>query len=458
MGESSLSMAAGNNQQSTSIRRTLGNTPPTDVGRGIIRMSRSDAERIGAHFGSIVEVKSESGARAYAKCSFIHPDEETSYSGQVQLDSIIQRSLLGMDALHGFRTPITITKLADEVELATSITLEQLPGEDGKIQEKIDFHWLALWIEDKPVWKGSLIAVPSEGKMSLFRIVSVEPSPVALGTPLTKIKLQGADEGQAKSQAASSSLSGYGLNIQFRKGLHDFERLSEVLVRKGFTREDRPRAVAFAVPAGVDPDLTRFPGRESMRLPHPTLHRGSMMLSDAGAGIMIGHFRGMGGPSERSEEFVRDFEEGLPLIQEALEKELGMNLMDEKLVESLNFDAFYRVSTGKDSRPVLKSLSTLPDVPELYQLIGRKEDNEGLVLYPHTRDRSLQPKGLIQITIRAITTIGETAGYDVRFSYGLVDLASAIRLIHSSRRNAVTMIRSLEGGTSNSMPLDIHDK
>ena len=401
----------------------------------------------------MLEIRTDgSVSSAYAKCFFIHPDEETSFSGRAQLDPAVQHSLLGMASSLAPQTPVYVSRVEGNVSLATSLSIERVQRTtelDESQQKAIDTHWLGLMIEDRLLWRGAFVAVPVQGKMSLFRVVSVEPAPVALGTLLTSIEIIGEDGKASAEIPATSSLFGYTLRIQFRRGLDDFDTLATALSERGFTREDIPRSVGVAVPAGVDPDLLRLPRRDSIKLPYPTLIRGSMIVTHLEGGLMIGHFRGERGPFGRSSEFIQDLEQGIPLVQEALEKYLRLDLSEDGgAVESMTFDVFYEVTTGRDSRGVLKSLSALPDVPELAQLVGRKDEGGRLILYPKTRDRSLYPLGLLQLSIGAMNVTGGRAGYDVRFSYGLADLASAVRLAYSGARNSVSILRALEASAA----------
>ena len=416
------------------------------MGRGIIRIIRNDANLLGAKFNDILEIKSQAGHVAYAKCYFIHPDDETTYAGQVQIDGITQM-MLGMERHGPFFASVEIAK-AESLGTANSLALEPVIGEDGMppdLEKKIDTRWLSVMLEDKPLWKGALIAVPLEGKMSLFRITSIDPS-VAIGTMLTKVSLAGKEE--SSKEETTSHLFGFNLVILFKRQIADYETLSAILLKKGFTKPEPQRSVRAMMTRGIDPELSRTSQLNSTDMPPSPIQRGRIQVHPnispdrSGNSLSIGHLHS-GNPFEGTEELVNDIEKGLPLIQECLEKDLNVNLQTD--VESMNLDVLYRTATGKDSRPVLKSLTLLPSTPELAQLVGRKEGNNGrIVLYPVTMDRSLVPKGLIEITINSMNVINMRSDYDVRFEYGLADLSSAIPLVHSSASKAASIVQALE--------------
>ena len=150
----------------------------------------------------LIEIRSRDGKTAYAKCFFIHPDNEAVLSGRVQIDGMtlgdLGSRLGGLD-----REVVTLTK-GPRINLAASVTVEPVLGEDGIAPDvqKIDRHWLAVILEDRPLWKGALIPVPKGGKMILCRISSVEPS-VSIGTMLTKISLVDENSVPAKKALAS---------------------------------------------------------------------------------------------------------------------------------------------------------------------------------------------------------------------------------------------------------------
>ena len=170
-------------ERKSSIKRTIAEVNPTDVGRGIVRISKADAKILAVDQGDLLELKSEkTKSPAFAKCFFIHPSNESSSSGIVQVDGLT-RKMLGTN----IRENLTIAKAERPIE-AISVTLEPM---DGIIPESLDEKWLRFVIEDKPLFKHGVVVVLFEDKGFFFKITSLEPSDrvVAVGTMLTRIVL-----------------------------------------------------------------------------------------------------------------------------------------------------------------------------------------------------------------------------------------------------------------------------
>lgn len=440
---------ANHDSASTSIERRIGNSNPTDVGRGIIRLSQSDATLLGVQFGELLEIKSHTGEIAYAKCFYTHPSDETSLAGKAQVDNLTLRSI-------GIRTERIMDRYSIQISpgpkttLATSVTLDQVVGEDGMLPDskKVDTHWLSVMLEDRPLWKGAIFLIPVEGKMSLYRVTSVEP-PVAIGTMLTKIAIAGDDSTKSES-AITSKLFALRITVRFKKQAPDYETLAEILTtKKGFTRPpSKGRSVGMIVAARSDPDLMRLPQPDSFT-PRPPIQFGRIQVYSylpheaVARTLTIGHNHA-GNSFDDTDQLMRDLERGIPLIQEALVDDLHVDLMED--VESIELDATYRIQSGRDSRPVLNALDRLPDVLELSTLSGRKDINGGITLYPlmGRSDRSLSPKGLLEISIRSENVLNMNAGYHMSFRYGLFDLTSGIRLVLLSNGKAASIIKILE--------------
>ena len=346
------------------------------------------------------------------------------------------------------REVIAISK-GPKNSLATSATVEPVLGEDGIAPdvEKIDRHWLAVILEDKPLWKGALISVPAQGKMILFRINSVEP-PVSIGTMLTKISLLDERNDPVK-KAVTSNLLSFAVTILFKDRAPDYQTLSNILVSKGFAVEKEGKAIGFLATRGTDLDLMRMPNLDNRIVSPPALQLGGISVQSefsdpVGRAIHI-HSRHIIS-SEESEKILQDLQRAIPLVEDALLKDLQV----ENDIESMELRVSYCVKTDRDSRPVLRKIQKLPDAPEIIQLSGRKEGDRRLILTAMAshQDRSLITKGLIEITIDSENAINMQAGYIVGFRYGLNDLASAVRLSLGSAGKAVIIIKILEESVS----------
>lgn len=417
-----------------------------------MRLSKSDAALLGLEFGDLVKIRSFAGGTAYAKCAYIHPSEETTYSGKVQIETMTLNSIgIRPENLHA---TVTISKVSKK-DLATSVTVEPVYDPRAVEPRKVDPRFVSIMLEDKPLWKGAVILVPREGKVEIYSVTSVEPPPVALGTMLTKVTMGGEKQTESSKSSPISKLYQFHLAIYFNREVADYEALAKVLTNRGFTVPAGFRSATInSSLAGTDRDLMRHsPPDPSMRSPPPLQFgkiqvHGESATEPYGRVLRIGSI--VGNIHLENDTTLQDLERGLPLIAEVLEKDLHVDF--QKDLETLELNVSYLVDTGKDSRPVLDSLKRLPNDLEVMRLYGRKDGSRGrIVLYPfpNISDRSLTPSGLVEIGVHPMNTINMTADYIADFKYERIPLSEVVRLVLSSAGKALSIVSILERESAN---------
>jgi hypothetical protein len=166
------------------IKRWVAEANAIDAGKNIARISKDDAYLLGVPFGGLVELQSTEGWSAYAKCYFIHPNDEGRLTGMIQIEGPL-RLLLRI----GLQHVVAVTR-EDSVALANSVTLELM---DGPLPDRVGDakKWLSLMIEEKPLWKDGIIFLSIGGKPYRVRVISAEPrdKQVLIGNSLTRIVL-----------------------------------------------------------------------------------------------------------------------------------------------------------------------------------------------------------------------------------------------------------------------------
>jgi hypothetical protein len=148
-------------------------------------------------------------------------------------------------------------------------------------------------------------------------------------------------------------------------------------------------------------------------------------------------------PWEKPEELIHDIEEGIPLIKQALQSDLKINLEEE--AREIRFDCMYKVPAKRDARTVIENSEK---VPGFGQHLSGHRSQEGIKLYPTMLqvgvEASLSPVGLVEITV---TAMGSDA-YDVRFEYGLRDMLDFSSYLVKDSAKSAALIAALEQGAT----------
>lgn len=275
-----------------------------------------------------------------------------------------------------------------------------------------------------------------------------------MGTPRTKIVLPSMDEMAGKS----GQLFAFNLVVEFNRKVYDYDNLWRALEKRGFSEKQW----RFAFNSAVSPDLippseVEAAAIESASLSQsrrhlPNIRKGRIQIlayeEDYGRTLHIGHGYD-DSPFENSEELLKDMEEDIPLISQALVQDLGLNLKTD--VKQIRFDTMYKVPGKKDSKFVLENAESFPlaGSPDLDHLRGSRGFDGEIVLHPVISilsgeiSKTLTPKGLINVKIRAFGN----KSYGVSFNYGLSEIEEFVRYVRSDSERSTLIVAALENAT-----------
>jgi len=432
-----------------SLARFVAEARPIDVFRGVARICEEDSKILNLQPGDLLRMESPTGEVSYAKFSLLHQRDESMDPVKVQIDGIA-RDLLRVQ----ISDTIFISKVEEHPPFATAIELQPLDGMPENLE--FDSDWLLSWIEDKPLWKGSVILLMLQDKPHRFQVTSVTPesAEVCMGTPRTKIVLPSMDEMAGKS----GQLFAFNLVVEFNRKVYDYDNLWRALEKRGFSEKQW----RFAFNSAVSPDLippseVEAAAIESASLSQsrrhlPNIRKGRIQIlayeEDYGRTLHIGHGYD-DSPFENSEELLKDMEEDIPLISQALVQDLGLNLKTD--VKQIRFDTMYKVPGKKDSKFVLENAESFPlaGSPDLDHLRGSRGFDGEIVLHPVISilsgeiSKTLTPKGLINVKIRAFGN----KSYGVSFNYGLSEIEEFVRYVRSDSERSTLIVAALENAT-----------